>query len=158
MRLLLAGLTTSLVLWALPVQAQVSNDQVVAIVEALRLAAPKEPTDEQLYSAWKIKPSLIPQWSRLCIGEELTIEEFVADSVKARTILICVMDDVLTTEYPASGNDESIAVRRAAAWWVAGNGDLYDTGNIAFYTKKVLGLYLDLRATPIDILPFRIAK
>ncbi|NER33211.1 MAG: hypothetical protein F6J93_03915 [Oscillatoria sp. SIO1A7] len=157
MRLLLAGLTTSLVLWALPVQAQVSNDQVVAIVEALRLAAPKQPTDE-LYSAWKIKPSLIPQWSRLCIGQELTVEEFVADTAKARIILTCVMEDVLATEYPASGNEEAIAIRRAAAWWVAGNGDLYDSGDIAFYTKKVLNFYQDLRANPGDFLPFRIAK
>ncbi|MEB3827118.1 hypothetical protein [Phormidium sp. CCY1219] len=159
MRILLGGLLTSLVLWALPVHGQVSDAQIVALVEALRLAAPTTTTEEDgLYSPWKIKPSNIPRWSRLCIGEELTPEQFVADLTKARHILVCVMEDVLRREYPLSDNDEALAVRRAAAWWVAGDPSLYNAGEIALYTRKVLDLYQNLRAYPGDFVPNREAN
>ena len=62
MRLLLSGLVASLVLSALPTQAQqVTNTQVGALVEALRLAAPKtgKPNDG-LYSEWQVTPGIIP--------------------------------------------------------------------------------------------------
>ena len=51
MRLMLGGLIVSLLFQILPVRAQVSSDRVMALVEALRLAAPKRPTEQDgLYS------------------------------------------------------------------------------------------------------------
>lgn len=159
MRLMLGGLIVSLLFHILPVQAQVSSDRVMALVEALRLAAPKRPTEEDgLYSDWKIKPSLIPRWSFLCIDEELTPEEFEADNLKARLILICVMEDVLKQEYPASDNNEQLAIRRAAAWWVAGDSELYDIEPISGYSQRVLNYYLELQANPSDFVPYQVAK
>ena len=159
MRLMLGGLIVSLVLHILPVQGQVSSDRVIALVEALRLAAPKRPTEEDgLYSDWKIKPSLIPRWSLLCIEEELTPEEFEADNLKARLILMCVMEDVLKREYPASNNDQNLAIRRAAAWWVAGDPNLYNIEPISGYTERVWNYYQELQANPSDFLPYQVAK
>jgi hypothetical protein len=61
-RLLLRGLLVSLALWTLPAQAQqVSKPQVEAMVDALRLAAPKTSVqDDGLYSQWQITPGIIP--------------------------------------------------------------------------------------------------
>ncbi|HEY9709892.1 MAG TPA: hypothetical protein V6D48_16930, partial [Oculatellaceae cyanobacterium] len=70
MRLLLRGLIASLALLPnLPAQAQVSNVQIDAMVEALRQAASKTSSRiDGLYSEWKVKPGIIPDWSKRCIG------------------------------------------------------------------------------------------
>lgn len=136
------GIIAVLTFWAMPVKAQVSDTQVQALVEALRLAAPQTGTENDgLYSEWQIKPDNIPRWSRLCTGKEMTVEQFEADKAKAKEILGCVMADILKEQYTASGNDESLAVRRAAAWWMTGDPNQYNNGNIASYTEKVLGFY-----------------
>lgn len=155
MRLVLGVLMTSLLLWTLPVQGQVSDAQIVALVEALRLVAADAPRAEGLYSPWRIKPSNIPRWSRLCIGEELTPQEFEEDFSRARNILVCVMEDVFRKEYPVSGNNESVAVRRAAAWWMTGDPSQYNKGDIGKYTERVLGIYQELRINPSDFGPSR---
>jgi hypothetical protein len=51
------------------------------------------------------------------------------------------MQDVLRDEYKATSNNESLAVQRAASWWMTGDPNQYSTGSIATYTKKVLGFY-----------------
>jgi hypothetical protein len=138
--ILLLGLVWGL--GALPAQAQVSDQQVGALVEALRQAAPQTGTeDDGLYSEWQIKPENIPRWSRRCIGHELTPDAFEASPVTARNVLICVMRDVLEEEYDASNQNEAIAVRRAAAWWMTGDASQYDTAGTAAYTERVLNAY-----------------
>lgn len=68
-RVLLSTALLSLGLWSSPVSAQVSDAQVSALVEALRLAAPQTGrVDDGLYSDWQIKPGNIPRWSKQCIG------------------------------------------------------------------------------------------
>lgn len=132
--------------WAVPVFAQVSDPQVQALVEALRLAAPQTGTpNDGLYSDWQIKPENIPRWSRLCIGEEMKPTEFEKNLTKAREVLGCVMGDVLKEEYPKSQNNEAIAIRRAAAWWMTGDPNQYNQGQTATYTQKVLQFYQQQR-------------
>jgi len=131
----------SVVLWGLPVQAR-SEVQVSALVEALRQAAPQTGTkNDGLYSDWQVLPANIPRWSKGCIGQELSVAQFEASPVTARAIITCVMRDVLRDEYRASGRDESIAVRRAAAWWMTGDPKRYNSGQTASYTQKVLSFY-----------------
>ena len=131
-----------LMLWTLPAYAQASNVRIPALVEALRLAAPQTGTpNDGLYSAWQIKPENIPRWSRLCTGQEMTPEQFEKDTAKARQVLACVMEDVVKEEYPKSQNNEAIAVRRAASWWMTGDPNQYNQGQIATYTQKVLQFY-----------------
>ena len=131
---------------ARPAQAAVSDPQVGALVEALRQAAPKTGTQNSgAYSEWQIIPSNIPRWSKQCTGRSLTPTEFAANSGTARTILVCVMRDVLRDQYARSGNNEAIAVQRAAAWWMTGDGSRYNNTQTAPYTKKVLALYQQLR-------------
>jgi hypothetical protein len=40
-----------------------------------------------------------------------------------------------------SGNNESLAVRRAAAWWMAGDPEQYNSERISGYTEEVLQYY-----------------
>jgi hypothetical protein len=40
--------------------------------------------------------------------------------------------------------DETLAVRRAAAWWMTGDPDQYDQESTAEYTNKVLFYYREL--------------
>lgn len=140
--LILGGFLTSSLLFALPVTAQITDAKVNSLVEALRLAAPDTGMeDDGLYSEWQIKPDNIPRWSRLCIDQELTPAEFEANEAQARAVLACVMSDVLQEEYEASGNDESLAVRRAAAWWMTGDPNQYNSERISGYTQEVLEYY-----------------
>lgn len=132
-----------LVLWAIQAHAQLTPAKVEALVEALRLSAPQTGrSDDGLYSDWKIKPDNITRWSKRCLGQELTPAQFGADPVVARRVLACVMGKVLTEQYAASGNNEIVAVQRAAAWWMTGNPDLYNSGSTGRYTLRVLEAYL----------------
>ncbi len=142
MRQLCCVLITAAVLPAMPVQAQVSERQIDALVEALRLAAPQTGIeDDGLYSDWQIKPDNIVRWSERCTGVAMTPEEFQANPVESREILKCVMSGVLEKQYTASNNDESVAVLRSAAWWMTGNADQYDSDYARSYTNKVLKFY-----------------
>ncbi|NEP00927.1 MAG: hypothetical protein F6K58_20145 [Symploca sp. SIO2E9] len=145
-KLLLSFVIVSIGLGSMPVRAQVSDAQVSALVEALRLAAPQTDTENDgLYSDWQIKPENIPRWSRQCNnGQELTPRQFEARPVTARRILVCVMRDVLKEQYNASGSNESIAVRRAASWWMTGNAENYSNPPNSYtssYIEKVLSFY-----------------
>ena len=120
--------------------AQVSNAQVRRLVEALREAAPDNPSDD-LYGTWQVKAENIPRWSQQCLGKELTPTQFQDSPVTARAILVCVMRDVLSEQYKASENNEALAVQRAASWWMTGDPNQYNSGAIAAYTQKVLGFY-----------------
>ncbi len=141
-RVLIGGVMVSMGLGILPVQAQQqpSDAQVAALVEALRLAAPKgDNANEGLTSDWAIKPDNIPRWSRLCTGQEMTPAAFSANPTKAREILGCVMRDVMRDEY--SGGNESSMVQRSACWWMTGNPNQCTSGATRDYVQKVLGFY-----------------
>ncbi|HEY9726639.1 MAG TPA: hypothetical protein V6D50_09350, partial [Chroococcales cyanobacterium] len=145
-RLLLGTVIMSAGLWTLPVNAQVSDAQVGALVEALRQAAPQTGrVDDGLYSEWQIKPENIPRWSKQCIGRELTTTQFESSPVTARSILVCVMRDVLREQYTASGNNESVAVQRAASWWMTGDANRYNNAPTNSYTQQVLSFYQQQR-------------
>lgn len=146
---LIGILGLSLGLTAFPAQAQISQTQVSAFVEALRQAAPNTGrVDDGLYSEWQIKPENIPRWSKQCIGRELTPTQFEQSPATARQILSCVLDDILIEQYRASGNNETLAVRRAAAWWMTGDPNQYNSSTaLSNYTQKVLGFYQNGRGT-----------
>lgn len=128
----------------LPAQAQVSESQVAALVEALRRAAPQTGrADDGLYSAWQVMPGNIPRWSSSCIGRDLSPTEFEADPDAARSVVTCVMQDVMQDEYSASNNDELLAVRRSAAWWMRGDASQYNSPEIADYIQTVVSAYED---------------
>jgi hypothetical protein len=133
--LLLAGVACN-------ASAQILPSQARALSEALRLAAPQTGiANDGLYSEWKIKPGNIARWSKRCTGDELTPTLFESNPGIAGQVVECVMGDVLRDQYRASGNGESVAVRRAASWWMTGDPEQYDSGNTAAYTEKVLNFY-----------------
>ena len=147
MKLLLGGLIVSLGLWTLPAQAQVSSAQVDALVEAIRQAAPQTGTSQDgLYSDWQVLPGNIPRWAKFCTGREVTPEQFGANASTARSIITCIVKDALQDEYPASGNNEAIAVQRVAAWWMTGDPTRYTNAATSPYTNKVLNLYQKLKS------------
>jgi hypothetical protein len=124
----------------------IADVQVTALVEALRQAAPRsDKSSEGLYSDWQVKAENIPRWSQQCIGKELTPTQFQESPVTARGILVCVMRDVLREQYTASNNKESLAVQRAASWWMTGDPNQYNSGATASYTAKVLDFYRQSR-------------
>jgi hypothetical protein len=129
-------------LWLQPAHADIAAARVAAFVEALRQAAPQTGrADDGLYSDWKIKPANIPRWSKRCTGQELTPEAFASRPETARAVVTCVMGDVLREQYTASNHDEAVAVQRAAAWWMTGDPEQYQSGATRPYIEKVLRLY-----------------
>jgi hypothetical protein len=158
-RLLLSGVILGVGLWAMPGQAQVSDGQVRALVQALRDAAQQRaPGNNGLVSEWQILPQNIPRWSRRCTGQTLTSAQFEASTGKAREILVCVMRDVLRDEYKASGNSETLAVRRAASWWMTGNPNRYNSDSTAAYTQNVLSFYQKQRTNSQAAQPSPVPK
>lgn len=126
-------------------QSPIGDAQIATFVEALRLSAPRSGNPENgLYSDWKIKAQNIRRWSKSCTGTSIDPEEFAADPEQARQILACVMGKILREQYAISGN-ESVAVRRAASWWMTGDPDSYDTPPTDSYTKRVLNFFTMLR-------------
>ncbi|WOD40488.1 hypothetical protein [Nodosilinea sp. E11] len=145
---LIVSLGVVLAVGTLPAQAQVSERQVAALVEALRQAAPQTGrADDGLYSDWQIMPGNIPRWSRSCIGRELSPTEFEASPDVARSVVTCVMRDVLKEEYGASNNNEILAVRRSAAWWMRGDPSQYNSSEIAEYIQRVVTAYQGQQGT-----------
>ena len=131
-----------LLFWTLlaTAQAQISEAKVEALVEALRLSAPQ--AGAGLYSDWQIKPDNIVRWSRRCLNQEMTPEQFAADPALARQVVVCVMGDVLREQFATGNNNEIVAVQRAAAWWMTGDPEQYRNGATGDYTLKVLEAYL----------------
>jgi hypothetical protein len=93
------------------------------------------------YSDWQVKGDRIPLWSRQCLGRSLTPEEFETNKSAATSTVTCIVQDMLRQEIRSAQNDEGLAIRRIASWWVTGDPSRYDEANIAAYTKRVLSSY-----------------
>jgi len=147
-RLLLRGLLVSLTLWTLPAEAQqVSKPQVEAMVEALRLAAPKTGIqNDGLYSPWQLTPGIIPSWSKQCLGREVTPKQLESSPGVARSIVNCIVRRELPKQYTATSNNETTAVRRTACWWMTGNPTSCTSGQTAKYVQNVQRFYQQARS------------
>ena len=147
-RLLLRGLLVSLALWTLPGQAQqLSKPQIEAMVDELRLAAPKTGIqNDGLYSPWQLTPGIIPSWSKQCLGREVTPKQLESNPALARSIVTCVMRRELPKQYAATSNNETTAVRRTACWWMTGNPTSCTSGQTAKYVQNVERFYQQARS------------
>ncbi|MEG4800283.1 hypothetical protein QUB63_04300 [Microcoleus sp. ARI1-B5] len=144
--LLFGSLIISLGLQALPAAAQAVTDaQISALVEALRQAAPPQTANDGMYSQWQILPGNISRWAKFCTKQDLTPQQFEADATKAKTIVTCIVGDLLRDEYKASGNNETAAIRRAACWWMTGESAACKSGATATYADKVVSVYQQQR-------------
>ncbi|WP_445247585.1 hypothetical protein [Microcoleus sp. OTE_8_concoct_300] len=140
--LLFGSLIISLGLQALPAAAQpVTDAQVSALVEALRHAAPPQTANDGMYSQWQVLPNNISRWAQFCTKQALTPQQFEADATKAKSIVTCIVGDLLRDEYKASSNNELTAVRRAACWWMTGESAACKSGTTATYADKVISVY-----------------
>lgn len=119
---------------------QVSDAQVNAMVEALRKAAPPNRANDGMYSDWQVLPGIIPDWTKRCLGRQLTPAEFESDANAARETVACIARRELNRLYSATGN-ESAAVRGAACWWMTGKENACTSGATAAYVQRVVGFY-----------------
>ncbi|MEG3842532.1 hypothetical protein [Microcoleus sp. herbarium14] len=140
--LLFGSLIIYLGLQALPAAAQAVTDaQVSALVEALRQAAPPQTANDGMYSQWQVLPGNISRWAKFCTKQDLTPQQFEADATKAKSIVTCIVGDLLRDEYKASSNNELTAIRRAACWWMTGESAACKSGATATYADKVVSVY-----------------
>ena len=144
--LLFGSLIISLGLQSLPAAAQsVTEAQVSALVEALRQAGPPQTANDGMYSQWQVLPNNIARWAKFCTKQDLTPQQFEADATKAKSIVTCIVGDLLRDEYKASSNNELTAVRRAACWWMTGDSAACKSGATATYADKVISVYQQQR-------------
>jgi len=130
-------------------QQQVSNAQVAAMVEALRLAAPKSGgSNNGYYSEWQVKPETLKGWSKTCLKKEVTPTQFQNSPELARQIVSCIMLRELNKQYTATKNNETNAVRGVACWWMTGSYTDCKTGFTATYVKRVADFYKQQRSKP----------
>ncbi len=149
-RLLVSGVLLSLGLSSLVLpesslaqaQSSASETQINAMVEALRLAAPKTGrADDGYYSEWQVKPDTLKGWSKNCLKKEVTPTQFENDAGLARQVVSCITRRELSKQLTATGNNEMAAVRGVACWWMTGNYTGCNSGFTADYVKKVAGYY-----------------
>lgn len=138
------GLSSSLV------QAQQpSNNQIAAMVEALRLAAPQTgKKDDGLYSEWQVRPGTVKAWSKFCLKKELTPTQFENSSTTARQIISCITSRELNKQLQATKNNEIAAVTGVACWWMTGNYTGCNSGFTGTYVRKVVDFYQQQRSKP----------
>ncbi|MEO1375734.1 MAG: hypothetical protein AAFW70_15740 [Cyanobacteria bacterium J06635_10] len=143
MKFLLGALIATLGLLPMTAQAQQKSfdTQVAAMVEALRLAAPKTGSqNDGYYSDWQVKPETLRGWSKFCLKKEVSPAEFESNAQLAREIITCIMERELKGQLEAT-NNETEAVLATACWWMTGKYKGCDSGFTADYVKKVLGYY-----------------
>ncbi len=126
---------------AFPASAQLTDTQVDRVVEALRQASKPEKPNTGFYSDWQVKPENITRWSKGCSGREISPTEFEANPGTARSIVTCVVRDVLKQDAKVIGNNDTIAVQRVAAWWMTGDSAKFNAREIAPYIQKALKAY-----------------
>jgi hypothetical protein len=120
----------------------VSDTQVAAMVEALRLAAPQtKKRNDGYYSEWQVKPETLKGWTKTCLKKELTPTQFENDPQVARQVISCIMNRELNKQFVTTKNNESSAVRGVACWWMTGNYTGCDKGFTADYVQKVVRFY-----------------
>ncbi|MBW4632427.1 MAG: hypothetical protein KME30_11170 [Iphinoe sp. HA4291-MV1] len=128
-------------------QSSASGTQVNAMVEALRLAAPKTGTaNDGYYSEWQVKPETLKGWSKNCLKKEVTPTQFEKNPGLARQVVSCIARRELSNQLTATGNNETAAVRGVACWWMTGNYTGCSSGFTADYVKKVVGYYQQQRS------------
>ncbi|MGB8701298.1 MAG: ARC6/PARC6 family protein [Thermosynechococcaceae cyanobacterium] len=133
-------------LWSPSVLSQISDPKVAILVESIKRAGAVKPSAAiGLYSDWLVLPANIPRWTKSCLGKELTPVEFNADATAARQTVTCIVKDVFQEQYRASVQQESVAVRRVASWWMTGDPSQFDQGETGIYTAKVLNYYQQQR-------------
>ncbi|MCM0593627.1 MAG: hypothetical protein HEQ35_02310 [Gloeotrichia echinulata IR180] len=150
-RLLVSGVVVSLGMSPLLAQAQqqVSDAQVGALVEALRLAAPKtNVVNDGLYSEWQVKPETLKGWSKFCLKKELTPAQFENNPATARQVVSCITRRELNKQYSANKNNEIAAVRGVGCWWMTGSYTGCNSGFTATYIQKVVKFYQQQRSQP----------
>jgi hypothetical protein len=128
--------------------AQVSETQVNAFVEALRLAAPPDSPNDGMYSQWQVLPETLKGWSEQCLGQSVTPEQFESDPEIARSVVSCVAEWQLEEPSNLAGDDELTAVRGAACWWMTGDAAGCDSGFTGEYVEQVLGFYREQISSP----------
>lgn len=151
MRILAGSLLLSLTLSSgLVADAQprsVSTQQVTAMVEALRRAAPKtnNPNDG-LYSDWQVKPETARGWAKQCLGREITPTQFANSPTMARQVVTCVVKDEFGKMLRTTSNNEMKAVQSTACWWMTGQYNGCNSGFTANYVQQVTRYYQQLRS------------
>lgn len=152
--LIFSGMIMSLGLLPSLAQAKqpVSDVQVAAMVEALRLAAPQtKKTNDGYYSEWQVKPETLKGWSKTCLKKELIPTQFENDPKLARQVISCITKRELNQQFAVTKNNENNAVRGVACWWMTGNYTGCDKGFTADYVLKVVRFYKQEIAKPAAV-------
>lgn len=150
-KFLLGGVVVSLGMSPLLAQAQqqAADTQVSALVEALRLAAPKtNSVNDGFYSEWQVKPETLKGWSKFCLKKELTPAQFENNPATARQVVSCITRRELNKQYIANKNNEIAAVRGVGCWWMTGSYTGCDSGFTATYVQKLVKFYQQQRSQP----------
>jgi hypothetical protein len=124
-----------------PVQAQTADSQAGRIADAIKQIALQRGKNPGFYSDWQVKGDKIPLWSKQCVGRDLTPQQFEASQSTAGGVVTCVLREMIRQEAKFIGKDESLVVRRVAAWWVTGDAAQYNSPGVATYTQQVLRVY-----------------
>ncbi|MBI1242633.1 MAG: hypothetical protein GC195_14205 [Nostoc sp. RI_552] len=129
-------------------QQGLSNAEVAAMVEALRLAAPQTGIkNDGLYSEWQVKAETLRGWSKYCLKRELTPRQFENSPDTARSIVSCIISRELGNQFRIT-NNENQSVGNVACWWMTGSYTGCNQGFSSTYVNKVIGFYQRRRAIP----------
>jgi hypothetical protein len=137
----LTGSLAGSLAWGPAVQAETADTQAGRISEAIKQIALQRGKNPGFYSDWQVKGEKIPLWSKQCAGRDLTPQQFEASQSTASGVVTCVLREMIRQEAKFIGKDESLVVRRVAAWWATGDAAQYNSPGVATYTQQVLRVY-----------------
>jgi len=96
----------------------------------------------------QVMPENVPSWTKKHFGKSLTPRQYLASQPAQLAVVNGQIAEIYQQQI-AAGYRGDIAIRRAAAIWYSGQGDLYNDNKKQFYNGRE---YPSIREYTLDIL------
>jgi hypothetical protein len=145
------------VLWAFQGKQPIYNSPK-PIVERLRNAIISQESghdpkavnpDSSALGLGQVMPENIKSWSKQCLGQEITEDEFLHSKDKQLNIIDCKLKEGLEQTAKSAANEEE-QIRQVAAIWYSGDPKLFDDGKPQTYGSGSYPSVRDYTMTVLD--------
>lgn len=97
----------------------------------------------------QVMPANVPSWTKAALGKSLSSNEFLNNPDAQIKVINHKLNEYLTKELKATGNNLDLAVRRVASTWYSGQPNLYNDTRPQYYNG---GSYPSINDYTADIL------
>lgn len=105
--------------------------------------------DSSALGLGQVMPENIKSWSKQCLGQEITEDEFLHSKDKQLNIIDCKLKEGLEQTAKSAANEEE-QIRQVAAIWYSGDPKLFDDGKPQTYGAGSYPSVRDYTMTVLD--------